>query len=87
MISPPPGTAFKSNIYLTNSVCPKGECVHESPLPHMMEAEVVKGLNLSSQCWTCPLGQCDTGKAHKAELRSLAQNRSFVSDALFSHLD
>lgn len=68
-------------------VCPKGECICESPLPHMMQADVVKWVNLSSQCWTCPLDHCDTGKTHKAELRSLAQNRSFVSDALFSHLD
>lgn len=50
-------------------------------------AEVVEWVNPSSQCWTCPLDWCNPGKAHKAALGSLAQNHSFVSDALFSHLD
>jgi len=37
-------------------------------------------------CWPCPPGRCDPGKAQKPALGGLAQNRSFASDALFSHL-
>lgn len=74
-------------VYLTDVFYLKGEYIQVNPLARMVQAEAVKWVNLSSECWPHWQEWGNPGKTHKTTVRSLAQNYSFVSDALFSHLD
>lgn len=62
---------------MTNTVCPKGECICESPLPNMMQADVVKWVNLSAGLvpWTIVtqgrLTKLSSGAWHKTAALSL----------------
>lgn len=52
-------------VYLTDVLCLKGEHIQARPLPCVVQAEVVKWVNLSSECWPHPLEWGNPGETHR----------------------